>query len=378
MKRLARRLTPRAGARSVTTLAEHEAVVRLRREGPAPLEPASEPGSCLRVAFVIPPFRRGSGGHATIANLVRGLEARGHSCSLWLYDPAHAIVASFEEFFGPLQGPVHTGFDAWTGADVAVSTGWQTVHRTLLLPGCVARAYLVQDHEPEFFPTSAERRWAEETYRLGLHHIAAGTWLAELLAERYGASASSFDLGVDAEAYGPRDARRREDFVVFYARAATPRRALPLGLLALAELHERRPDVELALFGEPQEIALSFPARQLGVLDHGRLARLYAEATVGVVLSMTNHSLIPQEMLASGLPCVELDTPSARAAFGADGPVEFAPLDPFGLARAIERLLEDPALRERRAVDGRALAAERTWARAAEQVEHGLREALER
>ena len=29
----------------------------------------------LRVAAVVPSFRRGSGGHATIANLLRGLEA---------------------------------------------------------------------------------------------------------------------------------------------------------------------------------------------------------------------------------------------------------------------------------------------------------------
>ena len=44
--------------------------------------------------------------------------------------------------------------------------------------GCRARAYLVQDHEPEFYATSAEARWAEETYRQGLHHICASPWLA--------------------------------------------------------------------------------------------------------------------------------------------------------------------------------------------------------
>ena len=40
----------------------------------------------LRVAAVVPSFRRGSGGHATIANLLRGLEALGHRTSVWVLD----------------------------------------------------------------------------------------------------------------------------------------------------------------------------------------------------------------------------------------------------------------------------------------------------
>ena len=55
------------------------ALLDILRNGPAALTgagPARVGADRLRVAVVIPPFRRGSGGHATIANLVRGLEAR--------------------------------------------------------------------------------------------------------------------------------------------------------------------------------------------------------------------------------------------------------------------------------------------------------------
>ena len=58
----------------------------------------------------------------------------------------------------PLRAPAHKGFADWAGADVVLATGWETVYPALLLPGCRARAYLVQDHEPEFFATSAESR----------------------------------------------------------------------------------------------------------------------------------------------------------------------------------------------------------------------------
>src|SRR5439155_1394611 len=76
-------------------------------------------------------------------------------------------------------------------------------------------------------------------------------WLAGLVRERYGASASHFDLAVDHEIYRADGAGERDGSVLFYARATTPRRAVPLGLLALEELARRRPGVPLALFGEP-------------------------------------------------------------------------------------------------------------------------------
>ena len=358
-----------------------------RRQGAAPLRderPAD--GAPLTVAFVVPPFQRGSGGHTTIANLVRGLEARGHTCSFWLDDPGGrvddlaAAARDFAAWFGPFRAPVHADFAAWRGADVAVATGYQSVLRVRALADTAARAYLVQDHEPEFFAMSAERLHAAESYRLGLHPITAGAWLARVMEERYGAEATTpFELAVDHAVYHPRpEEPRREDVVLFYARATTPRRAVPLGLVALRELRRRRPQTEVWLFGQEHAPRLDFPVTNLGVLSGEELARAYARATVGMCLSLTNWALVPQEMLACGLPCVELATPSVVAAFGQDGPVALAQPGPASIAATLDRLLSDPAERERRAAAGRTLVAERTWTHAAERVEAGLREALAR
>jgi O-antigen biosynthesis protein len=358
-------------------------LLEVLREGPAPLASRLPEGESLSIAFVVPQFRRGAGGHATIANLVRGLEARGHECSLWVVDDegrhggesSEQVGALFRSFFGPVRGPVVKGFDGWRGADVAVATGWQTVAAVLRRPSVGARGYLVQDHEPEFYGTSAERMWAEWTYRQGLHCIAASPWLAGVLRDRYGASASSFDLAVDHDRYRATEAARREDLVVFYARAVTPRRAVPLGLLALEELRRRRPSVEIALFGEARPLTSRFAHTDLGVLDPVRLADLYRSATVGLVLSLTNPSLIPLEMMACGLPCVDVAGEAMRSTFGADGPVELVEPDPLALAGAIERLLDSPELRAERSRAGVAWVAPRTWAAAAEQLEAGLRAA---
>lgn len=361
---------------------EARAVARLLGQPAAPLARSSAgPDGGLKVAIVVPFFRRGSGGHMTICNLIRGLERRGHACSVWIDDSGRrlspaAAAPDFRAWFGPFAAPVQYGFDAWDGADVTVATGWQTVARVRQLGGSGTRAYLVQDHEPEFFPTSAQRHWAADSYRHGCYPITAGAWLATLMQEEYGLPATAFDLGVDTARYRPRDVPRRSDVVLFYARSSTPRRAVPLALAALAELRERRPNVELWFFGDGRGPAVDFPYRDVGIVHSDELARLYSEATVGLVLSMTNYSLIPQEMLACGLACVELDSPSVRAAYGTDGPVDLAPADPSAIRAAVERLLDDPGARAARVRQAEAFLAARTWDAAAAQVEEGLRSAL--
>ncbi len=145
---------------------------------------------------------------------------------------------------------------------MAIATGWQTVHADARCSSnCRARAYIVNDHEPEFYAASTEHVLAEDTYRHGLHCIAASPWLRDLLIERYGASADAFQLGVDHDTYQPRPVERRRDTVIYYARHSTPRRAVPIGLMALAELHRRRPDAAHRAVRHRQSPARRLPLR---------------------------------------------------------------------------------------------------------------------
>jgi glycosyltransferase involved in cell wall biosynthesis len=370
------------------------AQLELAERGPAPLlrsrvDP-DDPGSRLRIAAIIPSFRRGSGGHTTIVNVLAGLRRRGHEVSLWLEDcegrhagESPALVArSFREFFGADGLELHKEPGGFAGADVVLATGWQTVARAQMLEGVGARAYLVQDHEPEFYGTSAEALWAAASYRAGLHCIAASPWLATLLRERYGASATHFDLAVDHSVYSSAAAEpaagggRGEATVAFYARALTPRRAVPLGLLALSELARRREEVEIVLYGEDHPLRVPFTHRNAGILDAPSLARLYRESTVGMVLSLTNPSLVALEMMAAGLPCVELASEAMLASFGREDPLVLAEAEPLALCAALEGLLDDPARRRHAARTGRELVAARTWDGAAAQIEDGLKAAL--
>jgi O-antigen biosynthesis protein len=366
-----------------------EPVLKLARDGPAPLValvPGMAQAERLHIAVVIPPFGRNSGGHGTIFRLLGPLEERGHTVTTWLYDPGGRMVskwpavlrAELREFFGAPRGPVFSGFGEWFGADVVLATGWETAYPVMTLERCRARAYLVQDHEPEFFPTSAESVWAEASYAAGPEPIAVSPWLADLVAPHVGAVPPVVDLGVDHETYRVQDVRRRSDTVIFYARDATARRAVPLGILALGELHRRRPNTRFVLFGQDEPLSAPFPYDHVGVASPAELADHYAVATVGLCLSLTYHSLVPHEMLACGLPCVELAGISLERVHGPDGPLVLAEPDPLAIADALERLLEDPAERARRAEAGVAAVAWRTWDRASRQLESALRDILRR
>ena len=362
-------------------------VAELSRHGPADLvEPA--PGSSqrerLHIAVVIPPFSRGSGGHNSIFQMLLRLERLGHTCSIWLYDPlgrqsgewASVLRRRVVDEFAPVSAPFFKGFDDWFGADVVVATGWETAYPVMRLPGCRARAYLVHDHESEFFATSAESLWAEQTYSFDLYPISGSVWLRDLLEERYGRRGSWFRFGVDHDVYRQLPVERRRDTVLFYSRDATPRRGVPLGLLALDELWRRRPDVRIVLFGDPKPAETTFPHEHLGVVDPQTLAERYREATVGVCLSLTNYSLIPQEMMACGLPCVDVSGGSTEAELGRDAGVEYGDADPVALADAMEALITDEGRWNRRSQAGLAMADTASWDVAALQVERGLRQAL--
>ena len=256
-----------------------------------------------------------------------------------------------------------------------IATGWQTVHPALALDRTSARVYIVNDHEPDFHMASSERVLAEDTYRMACtaSRRARGCGICW---SRYGATADVFQFGVDHDVYRVRPVARRRDTVIYYARYETARRAVPHGLMALTELHRRRPELRIALFGTPAHIYTPFPYEHLGILSPVELSWLYSQATVGLCLSLTNFSLMPQEMMACGLPCVELAGVSAEGIFGEDGPIELAPLDPWQLADALERLLDDRELWEQRSAAGIEFASRQTWDNATDAVEAGMRHAL--
>ncbi len=353
-----------------------------------PAERAAEAGSFtpnrLTIHWIVPDFAPGSGGHTTIFRMIRMLSSRGHRQTIWIHGTqfhAHGGAAydTIAKHFMALDAQVMMigeGDIRRAPGDVVIATDWASVWIARAMAEVKRTFYFVQDFEPFFYPRGAESLLADATYDMDVDCICASPWLKVKMEER-GRWARAFHLAADRDLYRPGaqtigNAQPERPRIAFYARRFTARRAVDLGLLALEELSRRGHAFFVDFFGADEVIETAdYPFIVHGVRKPSELASLYAEATIGVVFSATNYSLVPQEMMASGLPLVELDVESTQAIYP-EGIVTPAAVDPVRIADAMEALLFDPERRARQRAAASDWVAQFSWEGAADVIEGAL------
>jgi O-antigen biosynthesis protein len=112
------------------------------------------------------------------------------------------------------------------------------------------------------------------------------------------------------------------------------------------------------------------------VLDADSLARLYNDATAGLVISLTNYSRMPKEMMACGLPVVDVNHPSVLSAFRGEDVIEVAEPDFVSIADRLDALLADRQRRRTLSAAAQEFVSGMTWTAAAGQVEAAVRARL--
>jgi glycosyltransferase involved in cell wall biosynthesis len=239
-----------------------------------------------------------------------------------------------------LRSEVRDAAEGIEDAHAIFATDWSSAYPVLTTPALGKRFYLVQDFEPWFYPAGSEALLAEATYRFGFHAVTAGAWLAQRMREDYGLAADHFDFGSDLSRYRLDPSVERTG-VCYYARFTKPRRAFELGLVALELFAEQHPEVDIHLYGDDVP-NLSFPAINHGTLTPDECNLLYQRCAAGLVLSASNVSLVPHEMLASGCIPLANDAEHNRVVLANDH-VAYAPATPFELAAALSWLVERPA-----------------------------------
>ena len=319
-------------------------------------KPAKFNPNSLNIHWVVPDFSPGSGGHSTIFRIVRWLEFFGHRNTIWFtHLVMHGSIADVYDdivkYFQPLKADVRVCDDSFAlqNGDAVIATGWQTVSHVSQSDGFLGRFYFVQDFEPAFYPVGSQSICAELTYHLDLGCICASEWLAEKLTRDYDRWTRSFKLAYDNSTYFPlktgRKRGRGKPFrIAVYARASTARRCVDLALLALEELARDEPNIEVTLFSAEMDKARApYPCKLYGVMNPSELADLYRSSDLGICFSATNYSLIPQEMMACGLPVLELNSESSRRIFP-DGVVTLTGPSPGQICRDIQTLIRNPTL----------------------------------
>jgi len=299
------------------------------------------------INWVIPDFGIGSGGHLNIFRVIKKLEEKGFICRINIDGETHFSSGTearkcIRENFFPIEAEVGIGRKELRPAAATFATGWTTAYTVRDFSGAGKRYYFVQDFEPFFSAPGSDYAFAEETYRFGFKGITAGDWLAKKLAHEYDMETTPFNFSYDRELYKPH--HRREPHiksVFFYARPVTPRRAFELGLLTLAKVHEKNPDVEFILAGwDLSGYQIPFPHLNAGVLPLGELPDLYSQCDIALVLSFTNLSLLPLESMACNCAVVSNRGENVEWLL-TEKVAKFSDATPEALSDAIVNLFED-------------------------------------
>ena len=326
-------------------------------------------GPCIprSINWIVPRFSIGSGGHLNIFRMIAMLERHGYACRIFITEKTAFLNAEQAreiicEHFARLDAEVHLGADAMPPCSMVVATSWDTAYWAAAFEAAEHRMYFVQDFEPFFYAHGSEYAFAEQTYRMGFDAVTAGGWLAEKLHREYGMKTLPFSFSFDKGRYHPQQREAGPRRVFFYARHVTPRRGFELGLLALRKVHARLPDVEFVFAGwDMSEFDVPFPHLNAGVVPLDDLPGLYTQCDVALVLSFTNLSLLPLELMACGCPVVSNRGANVEWLL-ADGEnaVLSDPL-PDALAEKLVTVLEDDALRQKIIAGGFRTAAASDW-----------------
>lgn len=320
------------------------------------------------INWVIPPFGKGSGGHLNIFRFIFNLEKMGFVCRIIIVfepQPSSAEQAAKEiaDWFFPLAACVCLGIENAPPACYTVATEWRTAYWVRNFAATRHRCYFVQDFEPWFYPAGSEFIFAEETYRFGFVGITAGGWLKEKLASEYGMETHAVGFSYDKEIYHqiPRRAEIENKRVFFYARPPTSRRAFELGLLVLDEVSKRIPNVEIVFAGwDISSYAVPFKHTNAGLLSLKALPDLYSQCDVALVLSLSNLSLLPLELMACGTPVVSNQAPWTEWLLNKNN-ARLAPTTVVDLADAVCAVLSDSAEADRLRAGGFATVAVTDW-----------------
>lgn len=343
-------------------------------------------GKRPRLLWFIPDFGKGSGGHLNIFRFIMLLDSLGFDSDVAIIERTQwgdedSLRKRVAEFFFPLRSRffvVRTAQDfpseKYAGA---VATSWQTAYFVRAFGACLEKFYFVQDFEPFFFPPGSMAAFAEKTYTFGFTGITAGSWLSSKLTQEFGMKCSHFSFSVERELYKPKLKLDTTKRVFFYARPPTERRGFELGMISLSILAKRVPSLEVHFAGWDQ-LTCDLPCQAVnhGIMNVSELGELYSQCDAALVLSFTNLSLLPLELLACGCPVIINDGDNNRWIDQNGEALKFVNPDPHEIALALENLIMNKPEAASFIKAGQGIIEGLTWDEEAKRVAAAFRAAL--
>ena len=319
-----------------------------KRKPHAPIE--SERSEAGVVAWVITIPAKGSGGHRTIFHNAAALGRSGMTCEFYILHDANCCIDlevlrnNIKEWFDFDTGPIRCVAYLPPYCDTAIATAWNTA-RYVSMQSIPKKYYFVQDYEPFFYPIGDEFIEAEASYDLGLMPITIGRWLSKKMEGHAGVPVPFVEFGVNDEVYQScQKDEYREHALCAVFQPAKPRRLSRLLKETLEIVHELDPSLKIYVFGSDSQGVKSGWIENLGLLSIDECAHLYRRCEMGLCFSATNPSRVPFEMMACGLPVIDIAGENTSLDFPDDA-VALAKPRPESVAATVVALSSDAALR---------------------------------
>jgi O-antigen biosynthesis protein len=319
------------------------------------------------INWFIPDFGIGSGGHLNIFRYINFLENLGYTNTIYIVgnhrhrSAQHAEKLICKNFFDLKAKVVFNAEDLPT-ATFSFATSWITAYALRGFGNTAHKLYFVQDYEPYFYPHGSEYSFAEETYRFGFTGVCAGNWLAEKLTNDFGMTCHSLGFSFDVDLYKKTQRREPEIIQVFcYCRPPTARRGIEAALLALSIVGDKIPNAKFIFAGwDMSEYHFPYPHLNAGTLSLEALPDLYSQCDVGLVLSSTNLSLLPLELMSCGCVVVSNKGPNTEWLLG-DSNCVLVDYVPEKMADGIIEVLENDDKRANLASAAKEFSASTSW-----------------
>lgn len=317
-----------------------------------------------RIAYLIP-GKGISGGTAVVCQHLNRLRQRGFE--VLLLDTLEDDKSL--EWFPNQRVPVIPFSQRPRYLDVAVATGWQTVHYLDLLDS-MRRFYFVQSDETRFTEDPALKAYIRETYQRPYEFFTEARWIQHWLRDEFGQSASYTPNGLDPDIIHPTDPIEPKGSrirVLLEGPIDIPFKGMADAFAAVQDL-----DCEVwcvSSHGRPK------PGwrcdRFFEAVPMVEMKRIYSSCDILLKMSRVEGFFgPPMEMMACG------GTAVVSKVTGFDEYIEHGknalvvePGDVAGAREALHRLIHHPDVREQLVDGGRETARQWTWNRTIDTLE---------
>ena len=267
-----------------------------------------------KVDVLVPKPLKGSGGHRTIYSHARALADGGCDVTIHIEGgktKSGRTLRRAKDWFESGSIELSPGWPrVLEVSDMLMATTWQSALFSHRVETPAVKAHFVQDYESLFYPMGDMYLGAISAHDLGFETIVIGEWLRGRMRDSHQIDAYMVPFSANLGRYSPPAVPRSERpglrRVVAMYQPEKSRRCPELMVDALSRVLKADPAVEVATVGSRWDPKLGSRHVHHGVVSPDELGKIYRNSDVGLSLSTSNPSRAPFEMMATGLPVVEL------------------------------------------------------------------------